>query len=113
MRTSEINSVVDKLIYRLSSEQNQLSVIGKSDKFKFLGFGFGGYLATCFLSSCPSLYPLTTGVALVNSAFSLTQKSKSTFEDLLQLFSVEDPTTEDNAFLFYNKAINSNIISKN
>ena len=69
---SEISGIVDKLIYRLSGEQGQLGVIGKKDTFKFIGFGYGGYLMTSFLSGCPALHSLTTGVILINSAFEVT-----------------------------------------
>lgn len=72
-----------------------------------MGFGFGGFLGVSFLSNCPSLFPLVSGVALVNTAFSLTPKYKEVFESLLELYSMEDKTTEENTFLFYNKAISS------
>jgi pimeloyl-ACP methyl ester carboxylesterase len=93
LRASEISSIVDKLIYRLSSEPNQLNIISKSDTLKIIGFGFGGYLTASFLSSCPALYSSVSGVTLVNAAFSMTQKYKSTYESLLSLYSVSDPTT--------------------
>ena len=69
---AEISAIVDKLIYKLSSEPNQMNIISKQDTFKIVGFGFGGFLATSFLSACPSYYPLVKGIALINSAFALT-----------------------------------------
>ena len=68
-RMAEISAIVDKLLYRLGTDQGQLKIIGKNDTFKIVGFGFGGFLATSFLSSCPALFPLFKGVALINSAF--------------------------------------------
>jgi len=81
--------------------------MGAKDTLKLIGFGFGGYLVSTFLSSCRALFPMVKGVMLVNSAFELTERIRSIYESLLEVFEVEDQTTEDNAFLFYNKAINS------
>ena len=89
-RMAEISAIVDKLLFRLGSEHGQLNVIGKKDSFKVIGFGYGGYLATSFLSACPALFPIVKGVALVNTAFELTEKTKNAFESLLELYSVED-----------------------
>jgi alpha-beta hydrolase superfamily lysophospholipase len=76
---AEISGIVDKLFYRLSGEPGQLNIFGKKDTLKVMGFGYGGYLATCFLSSCKALFPMLRGVCLVNSAFALTEKTKSIF----------------------------------
>lgn len=43
--------IFDKLFYRLSTEKEQLGFLNfKKDKFKFMGFGFGGYLLSNFLA---------------------------------------------------------------
>jgi hypothetical protein len=102
-----ITNILDKLLYRLSSAPQQLNIIGPKDTLKLIGFGYGGYMLSTFLSSCRSLFPIVKGVMLVNSAFGLTERLKSIYQSLLEVFSIEDKTTEDNAFLFYNKAINS------
>lgn len=77
LRASEINSIIDKLIYRLSSEPNQLGIIGKTDSYKFIGFGYGGYLLASYISACPILHDSVKGVTLINTAYSMTQKYKS------------------------------------
>jgi hypothetical protein len=82
------------LIYRLSSEPNQLNVIAKSDTFKFIGLGYGGFLTTAFLSSCTAFFSLVKGVILVNSSYSLTHKYREVLSSLFGLYSVSDPTTE-------------------
>ena len=107
MHPQTIANILDKLIYRLSSAPHQLNIFGQKDTLKFIGFGFGGYMASTFLSSCRSLFPIVKSVMLINSAYGLTERTKNVYESLLEVFGVEDKTTEDNAFLFYNKAINS------
>lgn len=103
---------MDKIIYRLSSETGQLSIIAPNDKLKFIGFGYGGYLLSSFLAANPALNPITTGVLLINTAPYCTTKYKSIFTSLSELYVLEDKPTEDNAFLYYNKAINSTELEK-
>jgi len=78
----------------LSSEPNQLNITGKSDTFKFIGLGYGGFLTTAFLSSCTAFFSLVKGVTLVNSSYTLNHKYREVLSSLVELYSVSDPTTE-------------------
>ena len=68
-RTAEFCSILDKLIYRLSSEQNQLNIFSKKDLIKFIGFGIGGFLVSSFLSLNFSLCQIVPGITVLNSGF--------------------------------------------
>jgi hypothetical protein len=110
--TADFSSILDQLIYRLSSEPNQLNIMGKQDRIKLIGFGYGGYLAASFISSSFMISAMVSAVILVNTPWTITKKYKEIYTSLLEVYSVEERTTEENAFLFYNKAINSVEIEK-
>jgi hypothetical protein len=52
-KASDFATLIDKLIYRLSSYPNQLNIFQAGDTFKIVGMGYGGYLAQSFMSLCP------------------------------------------------------------
>jgi pimeloyl-ACP methyl ester carboxylesterase len=106
-KPSDFSAIIDKLIYRVSSYPNQLNIVQQGETFKLVGLGYGGYLVQSYLALSPEIQSIVKGVMLVNSSSYCTKKYREIYSSLLQLYSVEDPVTEENAFLFYNKAINS------
>lgn len=65
----------------------------KSDQFKFIGFGFGGYLTAQYLSTTQNhLFnsERLNGVMLVNTYKHITTIMKDKFEALYQLYSSDD-----------------------
>lgn len=84
-RPAQFNSIVDKIIFKLA-QPGKGCIIGSADKFKFIGFGFGGYLASCFLSATFALGSLTDGVFLVNTASNCSVKCRNIFTTLLELY---------------------------
>lgn len=66
--SAQFNSVLEKLMFRLSGEKNQMGVIDiRKDTFKFIGIGYGGYLTASFLANNTILHEMTAAVLLVNS----------------------------------------------
>ncbi len=84
---------MDKLLYRLSSQPNQLGIVQEGDPYKLIGMGYGGYLVQSYMSLCPEVHSLVNGIMLVNSSPYCTKKSREIYTSLLQLYSVEDPVT--------------------
>ena len=82
-----------------------MGIIGKEDSLKFIGLGVGGFITANYLSTCLTVQSLVEGVMMVNAPYHLTPKLKEMFNSLIELFSVEDSINEENAFLFYSKAI--------
>lgn len=53
MHFPKFTDIMDKLLYRLSENKDQLGYINyKKDKFKFIGFGYGGGLIAQYLGNC-------------------------------------------------------------
>lgn len=73
---SDFASILDKLLYRLGTYQNQLNIISQGEFLSFVGYGFGGYLIQCYLSMCPHIHHLVSKVMLFNSPSYLTKKYK-------------------------------------
>ncbi len=48
----QFSFIMDKLLYRLSTEKEQLGFVNfKKDKFKYIAFGYGGYLLSSYLAN--------------------------------------------------------------
>lgn len=90
--TTDFNSLLDKLMYRLSGEKSQLGVINMGkDIFKFIGVGYGCSLLASFLSANPCL-KISKSVMLVNGFQNLTTQYKNMLEGMLTLYTSNDPT---------------------
>ena len=76
LRPTHLTTIIDKLLYRLSSEPQQMGVIGKDDSLKFMGLGIGGFFTASFLSTCPVLQSMVDRVMLVNVPYHCTPKIK-------------------------------------
>ena len=84
---------MDKLLYRISSEREQLGYINfRKDKFKFIGFGFGGYLLSSYIGSCGNeVYGNSlTGVLLVNTYKNVSDSWREKLVVLGELFRTKD-----------------------
>ena len=77
---------MDKLLFRLASLPNQLSIMGKEDTIQFVGLGYGGYLLQSYLSACPSTYNVVKSAMIVNSSPYCTKKYREIFDSLINLY---------------------------
>ena len=60
-------NVMEKLLYRLSNEKDQLKTINfEKDSFKFIGIGYGAYLIASYLGSYYQLFANINGILLIN-----------------------------------------------
>jgi len=83
LRTTEHNAIIDKLIFRLSSYSGQLNIFSSVDSYKFVGFGYGGYLISSYLSANPAMHKITNGTFLINCSANCTPKYKAIIESLI------------------------------
>ena len=66
--TALFSEVLDKIIYRLSSQNGELKIIDlEKDLFKFIGFGYGGYLLASYLGHSYHYFSNIAGIMLINS----------------------------------------------
>jgi len=99
---------MDKLIYRLSNEKDQLNYIDyNKDSFKFIGYGYGCHLLMSYLGYYYAFFPILSGVMLVNPFSTMPSNYLNMLKSLLQLYESEDLTANEEAYLFYNKGIDS------
>ena len=88
----QLSFILEKLLYRLSTEKEQLGFINfRKDKFKFIGFGYGGYLLSSYLANNYQFYGKNlSGVMLVNTYKNITETLKEKAEALRMLYSSDD-----------------------
>lgn len=90
----QFSFIMDKLLYRISSEREQLGYINfRKDKFKFIGFGFGGYLLSSYIGNCGTeVYGNNslTGVLLVNTYKNVSDSWREKLVALGELFRMKD-----------------------
>ena len=74
MNLQQFSFVLDKLMYRLSTEREQLGFVNfRKDRFKFIGVGYGGYLLSSSLANSHQFYGKNlSGVMLINTYKNIT-----------------------------------------
>lgn len=90
------SEIVDKILYRLSGQKNELKIIDlEKDLFKFVGLGYGGYLLAQYIGHSYHYFNNISGIMIINSYMRMPDTYRQTLQNLLDLYSSDDPTAKD------------------
>ncbi|EGR30022.1 hypothetical protein IMG5_143970 [Ichthyophthirius multifiliis] len=100
--------VIDKLIFKLNEEK---LISTQYDKFKFIGFGYGGFILQSYMVCCYGNLPNLNSLLLINSFAEVDNILKDTLTKSLEIFESCPEDMNDLAFNYFSVIVNSNALT--
>ncbi|KAL4503210.1 hypothetical protein ABPG72_000816 [Tetrahymena utriculariae] len=101
--------VIDRLLFKLDQEK---LINTKTDKFKFIGIGYGGFILQSYMVSAYGNLPHLGSLLLINSFIEVDNILKDTLLKSLEIFETCPEGMDELSFNYFSVIVNSQALSE-